>query len=67
MSPVVLAFSLFLDLALDFCELSLDAVADFRCLSLEYPLDAGLGMRPSSLLSQGWFLHSIDLCSELPQ
>ena len=43
--------SLFLDLALDFCELSLDAVADLHCLSLEYPLDAGLGTRPSSLLS----------------
>ena len=41
---MVPAFSLFLDLALDFCELSLDAVADFHCLSLEYPLDTGLGM-----------------------
>ena len=32
-------------------KLSVDAVAGFRCLSLEYPLDTGLGMRPSSLLS----------------
>ena len=62
-----LGLSLFLDLTLDFCELSLDGVADLHCLSLEYPLDAGLGTQPSSLLSQGRFLHSIDLCSGLPQ
>ena len=34
LSLVVLVFSLFLDLALDLCELSLNAVTDFRCLSL---------------------------------
>ena len=57
----VLGLSLFLDLILDFCGISLDAAAGLHCLSLEYPLDAGLGTRPSSLLSQGWFLHSMDL------
>ena len=51
LSLVVLVFSLFLDLALDLCELSLDAVTDFHCLSLECPLDAGLATQPSSLLS----------------
>ena len=39
----VLGLSLFLDLPLDFCKISLEATADFHCLSLEYPLDAGLG------------------------
>ena len=62
-----LGLSLFLDLPLDFFEISLEAMADFHCLSLEYLLDAGLGTQPTSLLSLGRLPHSIDLCSELPQ
>ena len=43
LSLVVPAFSLFSDLALVLYELLLDAAAGFHCLSLEYPLDTGLG------------------------
>ena len=59
--PEVLGLSLFLDLPLGFCEFSPEANADFRCFTQLYWFGAGLGACPSSLLSLGQLLHSIDL------